>query len=60
MYSVFTNWMRLFIVFAVANKPLDNSYLEIERKRAKLIDHVLITKEFGLFWMAVIWHAASW
>ena len=52
--------MRLFTVFAVANKPLDNSYLEIERKRAKLIDHVLITKEFGLFWMAVIWHAASW
>ena len=34
MYSVFTDWMRLFIMFVVANKPLDNRYLEREIKQA--------------------------
>ena len=57
MYSVFTYWMRLFIMFAVANKPLDNRYLEREIKQAnKWITYS--TKEFGLFWMAVTWGAA--
>lgn len=52
--------MRLFTVFAVANKPLDSSYLEREIKQADECIMYSLRKNSVYFGMAGIWGAALW